>query len=491
MQKIVNTWKELNPQYEYHFYDKDDRELFIKNNFSKKIYEAYIRIIPGAYKADLWRYCILYKYGGIYVDMDTICLNKLDKFLNYSLEFVSVIDFNRNSLEGTHNLFNTFIASIPKSKILENCINIIVYQVEKNIIPNSKLNFTGPGVLGRAVNVYLNLPEYNSFIGKEGKHDKLYLLKFEEETEYVKNLKGDILFQNKNGNNEIKEAYNKEVKNIKNHICWMSSTKILQPKIALYNGFPFHYEMFGYFIEYCVSKNILLDIYTETKDNMDWLKFYLLTFPKNSFKLKKKEEYNPDNDYTKIILLTDDDPNFKDTWINEKVICIDHDQTNRRKKVDIHIGTRFYPDRPHLEWALQVYKIFDIDEKIKISENNVIIMGNNARHFKSEYINKIKNFEKYNFIFIDRFIDDYLSNHFRELKNISIYNRISTIDMINLLKKSKYVFISDTEDKIKQRISASIPLALNCLCTMIIPKEINKFYKFKSVIEYEDQINMI
>ena len=26
-------------------------------------------MVPGAYKADLWRYCILYIYGGIYIDI--------------------------------------------------------------------------------------------------------------------------------------------------------------------------------------------------------------------------------------------------------------------------------------------------------------------------------------------------------------------------------------------------------------------------------------
>ena len=493
MQKIINTWKQFNPEYEYHFYDKNDRELFIKNNFSKQIYEAYSRIIPGAYKADLWRYCVLYKYGGVYVDIDTICMNSIDKFLFHQVEFVGLIDFNRDSIlmEGNHNLANGFIASIPNSKILENCINIIVYQVEKNIIPHSKLNFSGPGVLGRATNVYLKLPEYNSVIGKEGLNNKLYLLKFEEETEYVKNSAGDILFQNKNGNNLIKEAYEKEIENIKNHVCWMSSRVILHPKIAVFNGFAFHYEMIGYLIDYCVSKNIQLDIYTETVDNMDWLKFYLLTFPKNSFKLKKMQDYRPINGYTKVVLLTDDDFNFKDEWINEKVICIDHDQNNRREKIKSHIGTRFYPFRPKLDWALQVYKIIDVQEKIKISKNNIVIIGNNVRYFKPKYISKIRNFEKYNFILIDRFIHTYLDDNIRELENITIYDKLSTIDMIKILKENSYLFISDIMDKKKERISASIPLALNCLCTMIIPKEMNDYYKFKSAIEYEDMIEII
>ena len=491
MQKIVNTWKQFNPEYEYYFYDKNDRKLFIKNNFSKQIYEAYCRILPGAYQADLWRYCMLYKYGGVYVDIDTICMNSIDKFLFYQIEFLGLVDFNSDIKEGNHNLANGFIACIPNSKILENCINIIVYQVENNIIPNSKLNFSGPGTLGRALNTYLNLPEYNSFIDKEGLSDNLYLLKFEEGTQYVKNLAGDILFQNKNGNNVIKEAYHKEIENIKNYICWLlPTTTILQPKIALFNGFAFHYEMIGYLIEYCVFKNIQLDIYTETVDNMDWLKFYLLTFPKNSFKLKKIQDYKHNNNYTKVILLTDDDFHFKDQWINEKIMCIDHDKYNRREKINIHIGTRFYPIRPNLDWALQVYKMIDIQEKIKISKNNIVVIGNNVRYFKPEYIHKIKNFEEYNFIFIDRYIDTYLDLKFKNLPNITIYNKLSTIDMLKILKENSYMFLSDIEDKKSGRISASIPLALNCLCTMIMPKGMNNYYKFKSAIEYEDIIEI-
>ena len=40
-------------------------------------------------------------------------------------------------------------------------------------------------------------------------------------------------------------------------------------------------------------------------------------------------------------------------------------------------------------------------------------------------------------------------------------------------------------------MSAAIPLALNCLCTLILPKKMNDIYKFKSAITYEDKINLI
>ena len=489
MKNLINTWKENNPTYKYYLYDSNDRENFIKNNFSKKIYDAYCRILPGAYKADLWRYCVLYIHGGIYIDIDTLCIGKLDDFLHKKIDFICPIDFNKNISEGTHNLSNGFIASVPNSKILKYCIDIIVYQIDNNIIPESKLNFSGPGVLGRAMNIYLNLSEYSSFIGKEGKCDNIYFLKFEEGTEYVKDLSNIILFQNKNGNKEIERIYNNEKQKLNNFICWVTSSKILKPnKIAIFNGFPFHYEMFGYVIDYCISKNIELDIYTETTNNMDWLKFYLLTFPTKSFSLKKLSTYEPNNQYSKILLLTDDDFSFKNYWINNKVMCIDHFQKNRRPQINTHIGVRYFEDRPYLDYCSQVYKIIDIETKQRISSKNIVFIGKNARYFTKKYINMIKNFEDYNFIFIDRHLDTFLDESFKLYKNFKFYNSISTIDLIQILKESDYIFITDFGDKTKDSITASIPLGLNCLCTIIMPNEMNKYYNYKSVITYENEI---
>ena len=62
--------------------------------------------------------------------------------------------------------------------------------------------------------------------------------------------------------------------------------------------------------------------------------------------------------------------------------------------------------------------------------------------------------------------------------------------MIDLLKESKYVFISDRNDHVDKTMSGSIPLALTFLCTLILPKEMNDIYKFKSVIEYDNLNNI-
>jgi mannosyltransferase OCH1-like enzyme len=225
-QQIVNFWKILNPEYEYCFYDKNDREIFIKENFEERIYNAYCKIIPGAFKADLWRYCILYKYGGVYADIDTLCLSGIDKFLTEDIEFMVPIDLNTNPVEGQHNLFNTFIASVPGNPILLNAIERIATNVENKRIPPSRLDFCGPGLLGRAVNQVLGRNETDSFVGLEGNQGKIHFLKFEPNIEIVREMCGSILLQNKNGNPLLQCLYFMECQKTENFKSWLTMNPI-------------------------------------------------------------------------------------------------------------------------------------------------------------------------------------------------------------------------------------------------------------------------
>jgi len=73
----------LNPSWEYRFYD--DRAVidFITKNFSSEILDYYNKINPayGAAKADLFRYLVVYKCGGLYLDIKSSITAPLDSFL--------------------------------------------------------------------------------------------------------------------------------------------------------------------------------------------------------------------------------------------------------------------------------------------------------------------------------------------------------------------------------------------------------------------------
>ena len=276
-QKIIDSWKYNNSNYDYVLYDRNEREKFIIKHFDSNVIKAYKSIISGAYKADLFRYCYLYINGGVYIDIDTLCLNSIDKIIPDGAEMVVPIDLNSTPSEGQHNLSNGFIACKPKHPVMLKCIEKIVFNVENNIIPKSKLDFCGPGLLGRCVNIYLGNNEEESFIGK--KQDKnIHFLIFEKNTEYIKNLQNEILFQNKNGNEMIRTLYDKEYYKIKNNISWLSS-------------FP----------SAVIGKNIALTIYGEFR-----------SFEKNL--IKNIEELQPILDFNNVYVFILSEKNNKSNY---------------------------------------------------------------------------------------------------------------------------------------------------------------------------------
>jgi GT2 family glycosyltransferase len=72
---LMNTWKEKNPDFEYIFWNEQE---FINRNMKfacqRKINE--IEEING--KADILRWEILYHYGGVFIDADSICIEPID-----------------------------------------------------------------------------------------------------------------------------------------------------------------------------------------------------------------------------------------------------------------------------------------------------------------------------------------------------------------------------------------------------------------------------
>jgi mannosyltransferase OCH1-like enzyme len=75
---FMNTWKDKNPDFEYIFWNEQEmqkRKLFLRT--PHKIDE--MSEING--KADIIRWEILYQYGGVFIDADSICIEPLDNIL--------------------------------------------------------------------------------------------------------------------------------------------------------------------------------------------------------------------------------------------------------------------------------------------------------------------------------------------------------------------------------------------------------------------------
>jgi mannosyltransferase OCH1-like enzyme len=81
LQENVTRLRELNPGWEYRFYDDNDIAVFIQENYPPQIWNFYQRIDPryGAARADLFRYLLLYKVGGAYLDIKSTVTRPLDE----------------------------------------------------------------------------------------------------------------------------------------------------------------------------------------------------------------------------------------------------------------------------------------------------------------------------------------------------------------------------------------------------------------------------
>ena len=60
----------LSPGYDYKFHTTEMRKDFVEHHFPGEASRLYNRLTIGAAQADLWRLLVLYKYGGVYMDID-------------------------------------------------------------------------------------------------------------------------------------------------------------------------------------------------------------------------------------------------------------------------------------------------------------------------------------------------------------------------------------------------------------------------------------
>jgi hypothetical protein len=95
MREWAHTWIKLNPEYHYNFVDDDGIEMFIRSSFPDYL-QAFEKLKHGASKADLWRYLVIFKYGGIYADVDCICVNPLKYWIDPAAAYVTQLGVNKD-----------------------------------------------------------------------------------------------------------------------------------------------------------------------------------------------------------------------------------------------------------------------------------------------------------------------------------------------------------------------------------------------------------
>lgn len=180
MSRLMESFKQSG--WDYKFYTDEDSVKFLTTHFPSEIREAYEALKPGAFKADLFRYCVLLIHGGVYADLDVMLEANLDFGIPADVGFMVPLDEPGKSVDHRMCLWNGFMASAPGHPFLAKAIEMVVNAARNRFTgvdfdhmfcPDPELSVlhafdilfqAGPCMLGSAINNVLGRDGMTSFV---------------------------------------------------------------------------------------------------------------------------------------------------------------------------------------------------------------------------------------------------------------------------------------------------------------------------------------
>lgn len=159
--------KAMNPNYNFKFFDDSNTSDYMEKN-CPYAFSAFDNIIPYAFKVDIFRLCLMYVEGGIYLDYKSTTLIPFDEWLMNDHVMVT------QSYGKSSGLINGFLYSPkPGHEIFKNAMDLVMDRHIHRSYGINTYDVTGPFILNRAVNRYLGNQE-ESLLPK-GYHKDIYI----------------------------------------------------------------------------------------------------------------------------------------------------------------------------------------------------------------------------------------------------------------------------------------------------------------------------
>ncbi len=163
----ISRFKAANQSYQYQFFTDERIEDFLATEYGAEVINAYKRLQIGAAKADFFRYAILYKKGGIYLDIDSTIKKPLHRFITDSDS--AVVSFEKNG-----RIYVQWALIYGREHpFLERTLHFVLQNIKENKYPHDVHQMTGPSVYTKAITKCLlenpNIPhrllgvDYNGF----------------------------------------------------------------------------------------------------------------------------------------------------------------------------------------------------------------------------------------------------------------------------------------------------------------------------------------
>jgi mannosyltransferase OCH1-like enzyme len=118
MVDAIKTWKYLNPEYDHRYMDDIQAGEFVLDEFGQEWYDIFVSMPVGVMRGDLWRYMVIYKYGGVYADLDTECLRPISSWMIEDKNFIVCPETSNHFCQWT-------FAATPEHPILKFVLDLI------------------------------------------------------------------------------------------------------------------------------------------------------------------------------------------------------------------------------------------------------------------------------------------------------------------------------------------------------------------------------
>lgn len=152
MNDAIQTWKDLNPEYDHRYMDDIQAGQFVLEEYGQEWYDIFISLPVGVMRGDLWRYMVIYKYGGVYADLDTECLLPISSWMLEDKEFIVCPETSEHFCQWT-------FAATSGNPILKSVLDLIKDRLlnPEYGSPHFVHTHTGPAIWTDGINKALNL----------------------------------------------------------------------------------------------------------------------------------------------------------------------------------------------------------------------------------------------------------------------------------------------------------------------------------------------
>lgn len=156
--RAMATFQRYAPHLEQVYCTDADCRAYIMDRHREWL-PAYDTLVPGAFRADLWRLVILYDFGGVYCDMGFVALAPLTDLVDITACGLAITMDKPMAAVVRCAVFQGFLAARPGHPVIKAMLDVVLDNIAIRYRGLAAIDVTGPVAVGRAFWKFFGIPQ--------------------------------------------------------------------------------------------------------------------------------------------------------------------------------------------------------------------------------------------------------------------------------------------------------------------------------------------